>query len=80
MTTNTGIVCDSFVNPTCCSYHSITGVEVMFHIMKQYAYQRVIMNYNNANYGGLNNDLTATNWEEEVFNDENINEINSLKV
>lgn len=38
------------------------------------------MNYNNANYGGLNNDLTATNWEEEVFNDENINEINSLKV
>lgn len=38
------------------------------------------MNYNNANYGGLNNDLTATNWEEEGFNDENFNEINSLQV
>lgn len=77
---NTGIVYDSFVNPPCCSTHSIAGVEVKFHIMKQYAYQRVIMNYNNANYGGLNNDLTATNWEEEGFNDENINEINSLQV
>lgn len=44
--------------------------------MKHYAYQRVIRDYNNANYG-LNNDLTGTNWEEEVFNAENINEINS---
>lgn len=33
--------------------------------------------YNNANYVGLNNDLTATNWEEEVLSTENINEINS---
>lgn len=44
--------------------------------MKHYAYQRVIRDYNNAN-NGLNNDLTGTNWEEEVFNAENINEINS---
>lgn len=74
---NTGIVYDSFVNPTCCSTHSIAGVEVKFHIMKHYAYQRVIRDYNNAIYVGLNNDLTGTNWEEEVFNAENINEINS---
>lgn len=45
--------------------------------MKHYAYQRVIQDYNNANYVGLNNDLTAKNCEEEVFNAENINEINS---
>lgn len=47
--------------------------------MKQHAYQRVIRDYNNAtcNYAGFNNDLTATNWEEEVFCTENINEINS---
>lgn len=56
---NTGIVSDSSVNPPCCSTHSITGVEVKFHIMKQYAYQRVIRDYNNDNYVGLNNDLTA---------------------
>lgn len=74
---NTGIVYDSFVNPPCCSTHSIAGVEVKFHIMKHYAYQRVIRDYNNAIYVGLNNDLTGTNWEEEVFNAENINEINS---
>lgn len=45
--------------------------------MKHYAYQRVIRDYNNANYVGLNNDLTGTNWEEEVFCTKNINEINS---
>lgn len=66
--TVTGIVYDSFVNPPCCSTNSITGVAVKFHIMKHYAYQRVIKNYNNANYVGLNNDLTATNWEVKVFN------------
>lgn len=59
------------------STHSITGAEVKFHIMKHYAYQRVIRDYNNANYVGLNNDLTGTNWEEEVFCTEIINEMNS---
>lgn len=52
-------------------------MEVKFHIIKQYAYQRVIRDYNNANYVGLNNYLTATNLEEDVFFSENIHEINS---
>lgn len=59
------------------STHSITGAEVKFHIMKHYAYQRVIRDYNNSNYVGLNNDLTGTNWEEEVCYTEIINEMNS---
>lgn len=35
----------------------------------------MIKNYNLANYQGLNADLTLVNWDEEVFNTENINDI-----
>lgn len=42
ITNNTGIVFDNFVIPPCFNTHSKSEVEVTFHIMKQYAYQKVI--------------------------------------
>lgn len=35
ITHKSGIVYDSFVNLLCCSTHSITGVEVKFHIINK---------------------------------------------
>lgn len=46
---------DSFVNPPCCSTHSITGMEVRFHVMKQYDNQRGIKDLHDTNYVGLSN-------------------------
>lgn len=46
---------DSFVNPPCCITHSITGMEVRFHVMKQYDNQRGIKDFHDTNYVGLSN-------------------------
>ena len=53
-----------------------------FKTHKQLAYKSTIRIFNLANFKDLNIDLALVNWDEEVFNSENLNDIynNFIKI
>ena len=59
-----------------CSTHSPVGVDLHFKTFKQHSYKRYIRNYTKANYSQLCTDLSNVDWDREVFNTHNINDIN----
>ena len=48
-----------------------------FTVRKQYVYKRVVRNYENVNFHALNEELSQVDWNNTVFNSDNINEIYS---
>ena len=59
-----------------CSSQSVINVEIKFTVNNQYAYKRV-RNYENANLHALNEELSQIDWNNTVFNSDNIDEIYS---
>ena len=75
LTNNSSLVSESFILPPFCSTHSVIGAELRLHSFKQFAYKRKIRDYKLANYDKANDDIKQINWEEDVFNGENIDDI-----
>ena len=59
-----------------CSSQSVINVEIKFTVNNQYAYKRV-RNYENAHLHALNEELSQIDWNNTVFNSDNIDEIYS---
>lgn len=58
-----------------CSTHCPVGADLHFKTFKQHSYKRYVRNYANANYIQLRKDLLDVDWNMEVFNTHNINDI-----
>lgn len=58
-----------------CSTHSPVTLEIHFKTYKQRAYRRILTDYAHADYTSLNSDLLQVNWDRDVFNSTNINDV-----
>ena len=65
-----------------CSTHVPVLAEISFKSFKQHSFKRQIRNYNAADIEGLADELNITNWDDLVFNSDNINDVysNFLKI
>ena len=65
-----------------CSTHAPVLAEISFKTFKQHSFKRQIRNYNAADIEGLADELNITNWDDLVFNSDNINDVysNFLKI
>lgn len=72
---NPSIVDKVYVASPFCSTHSPVSFDVKYKTFKQYAYKRTVRNYNCTNFKDVECDLNTIDWDTEVFNTENINEI-----
>lgn len=77
VTSDPALVRNTFVSPPFCSTHSVVGLDLQFYTHKQYAYKREIVDYNNADFKKLNSELSNINWDVEVFNSLDLDEIYS---
>ena len=57
-----------------CSTHAPVLTEISFKTFKQHSFKRQIRNYNAADIEGLADELNITNWDDLVFNSDNIND------
>jgi hypothetical protein len=60
-----------------CSAHAPVLAEIAFKTFKQHSFKRQIRNYNTADIEGLADELNITNWDDIVFNSDNINDVYS---
>jgi hypothetical protein len=60
-----------------CSTHVPVLAEISFKTFKQHSFKRKIRNYNAADIEGLTDQLNITNWDNIVFNSDNINDVYS---
>jgi hypothetical protein len=60
-----------------CSTHAPVLAEISFKTFKQHSIKRKIRNYNAADIEGLADQLNITNWDNLVFNSDNINDVYS---
>lgn len=51
------------------------GADLHFETFEQHSYKRYIRSYANANYTQLRKDFLDVDWDREVFNTHNINDI-----
>ncbi|CAG2226758.1 unnamed protein product [Mytilus edulis] len=51
------------------------GVEISFKTFKQHSFKRQIRDFKRADYEGLKNQLNDTDWDDVVFNSNNINDV-----
>ncbi|CAG2246333.1 DNA2 [Mytilus edulis] len=58
-----------------CSSHSPVSVEISFKTFKQHSFKRQIRDFKRADYEGLKNQLNDTDWDDVVFNSNNINDV-----
>jgi hypothetical protein len=65
-----------------CSTHAPVLAEISFKTFKQHSFKRQTRNYNAADIEGLADELNITNWDDLVFNSDNINDVysNFLKI
>ena len=65
-----------------CSTHAPVLAEISFKTFKQHSFKRKIRNYDAADIEGLADQLNITNWDNIVFNSDNINDVysNFLKI
>ena len=77
LTNNTSLIQNQYTTAPFCSSRSVISVEINFTVHKQYAYKRVVRNYENVNFHALNEELSQVDWNNTVFNSDNINEIYS---
>ena len=65
-----------------CSTHAPVLAEISFKTFKQHSFKRQIRNYNAADIEGLADELNITNWDDLVFDSDNINDVysNFLKI
>lgn len=77
ITSDPALVRNTSVSPPFCSTHSVIGLDLQFCSHRQYAYRREIVDYNNADFNKLNSELANINWDVEVFNSCDIDEIYS---
>lgn len=68
ITSDPALVRNASVSPPFCSTNSVIGLDLQFCSHKQYAYRREIVDYDNADFNKLNNELANINWDVEVFN------------
>ena len=70
------------LNTPVCSTHAPVSAEISFKTFKQHSFKRQIRNYNAADIEGLADRLNITNWDNLVFNSDNINDVyyNVLKI
>ena len=70
------------LNTPVCSTHAPVSAEISFKAFKQHSFKRQIRNYNAADIEGLADRLNITNWDNLVFNSDNINDVyyNVLKI
>lgn len=66
-----------YESPPFCSIHSVIGIDLQFCLHKQYAYRREIVNYNNSDFNKLDSELANIQWDVEVFNSRDIDEMYS---
>jgi hypothetical protein len=59
------------------STHAPILAEISFKTFKQHSFQRQIRNYNAVDIEGLADELNITNWDDLVFNSDNINDVYS---
>jgi len=59
------------------STHAPVLAEISFKTFKQRSFKRQIRNYNFADIEGLADELNITNWEDLLFNSDNINDVYS---
>ena len=60
-----------------CNTHAPVLAEISFKTFKQHSFKRQIGNYNAADIEGLADVLNITNWDDLVFNSDNINGVYS---
>ena len=62
--------------------HAPVLAEISFKTFRQHSFKRKIRNYNAADIEGLVDQLNITNWDNIVFNSDNINDVysNFLKI
>ena len=74
ITNNTNLIISHDITAPICSSHCVTSTELKFITYKQYSYKRVVRNYERANFRTLNEELQNFDWDNEVFNSDNIND------
>jgi hypothetical protein len=70
-------MCYTCIHVPFCSTHSPISVDLAFLTHKEYAYKRVIRYYEDCNYKKLAQDLAKVDWNNCVFQSDNINEMYS---
>lgn len=73
ITSDPALVRNTSVSPPFCSIHSVIGLDLQFCSHKQYE----IVDYNNADFNKLNREQANINWDVEVLNSSDIDEIYS---